>query len=614
MFADIVPLIRLPRSQSLFTYTIPESIHVHIRIGTLVEIDFRKKRIRGCVFAVHDKKPTTYTPLPIIALLPQIELTETYTQLLRSIAEDTFTSIATILHDVVPTPPRRVSHQKNTKDTTSISPSIPRSLLTTLKEGEYMCARESPIPFLLHTSDQSYISAFLAMRLHHTIHTRRRTLVLFPTHERMAEYLRALPHRIQDAATVFHAQLAAGTYWHAWNAVQGGALIVVGTRSALFAPGRWNEIIVVDEEHAAYKQEDQNPRYSTHRLVALLANCYTSRTIFVSGAPRVATWHAVHGHHLPTPHIHTPIRTIDMRDGKHAHGIVHEETLAAIQRTVAESKRVALFIARSGYAGSVSCTQCGTLLTCAVCRRAFTADVQDRNGEPNILICMICKITCALPSHCARCRHPFFTFHGIGVKRVTAILRELIGKTGMEYIHIETRIPSTTDPPALVVVLSSEAMLHHPDFRSAEWTYQWLQHIAAWAEASSARYIVQSWNPEHHVLAALAQGNPQHFYGEELRRRCAALYPPFVRSALITLKTPAKKDRAQSERTLPMSIIEKAGILVSEPYIRRGPSPRMIHTSLYLRHPLVRRATEFSRALRQIPEPWLIDREPERIF
>ncbi|MBI4262608.1 hypothetical protein HY624_03730 [Candidatus Uhrbacteria bacterium] len=614
MFVDVAPCVRLPRSQTLFTYIVPENLEENVRVGAIVEIEFRKKRIRGCVFGIHENKPTGYAPLPMSALVPKVALTRTYCAFIQSVANDTFTSLAAILHDVVPTPPRRASPKRDGEKTgRHTSPSIPRSLLATLKESEEMCARESPIPFLLHTADASYISAFLTMRLNHAIRTHERTLVLFPTHERMTESLAALPERIQDATTLFHAQLSSGAYWRAWNAVQSGTPCVMGTRSALFAPGRWHEIIVIDEEHAAHKQEDQSPRYSTHRLVALLANCYASRTIFVGSSPRVTTWHAVHGHHVPAPRIHLPLRMIDMRDGKHAFGIVHAETLAAIQETVAKNKHVAVFIARGGYAGSISCAHCGTMLTCTLCRRPYTADAQNGSSEPNTLICIICKTTSALPSQCVVCHSSFFTFHGTGVKRIASMFGELIQKTRMEYIHIQTHMTPIAHPIALVVVLSSEALLHYPDFRSAEWTYQWLTHIAAWAHASQARCILQSWNPEHHVFAALAQNNPERFYAEELRQRCAAFYPPFVRSALVTLKTPVGRDRV-AQHTLPMSRFEKAGILVSDPYIRRGPSPRMIHTSVYLRHPLVRKEEEFTQTLRQIPDPWLIDREPERIF
>lgn len=613
MYADIIPFIRLPRSQSTFTYAVPESLRADIYEGSIVTIEFRKKRTLGCVFQLTGHTPSGYTPLPIHSLVPLLPLTKDYRAFLRDIAHDTRVSIASLMHDVIPIPPTRKRIKIEVHDAHETTHQIPRSLVPLLNDAQTLLAQRPHHTFLLNSAHREYVTALLIMRMRAAIRDRVQTLVLFPTHEHLDHIWRHLPPQIKEHSVVFHAQLAKNAYVDAWVRTREGCPVVLGTRSAIFAPGTWKEIIVVDEDDAAYKQEDQNPRYSVHRIIEEYTATKQTTIIYTSAAPRVTTWHVAHARQLPSPSLEQRIRLLDMRDTAHEHGFLHAETIAAIRDTLARGDRIAVFVARSGFAGSVSCKDCGILLVCTTCGRPLTA----RGNARKELWCTTCQRATALPDTCTRCHGAFFDFHGLGADRATHVLRDLFGDEAQKQISVSPSWKTDSRDgmhPSLTIVLSCEALLHHPDARSAERTYQWLRNIIAHTPHAS-RVIVQSWTPEHRVFHALVAGKPEIFYDTELAERAAFTYPPFCRSALL-LGRMQEKNAGASISLLHhalMASAEKAGILVSEPYMRRGPRG-VVHTSLYIRQPVGGDRAAFEHVLNGVPESWLIDREPEKIF
>jgi primosomal protein N' (replication factor Y) len=414
---------------------------------------------------------------------------------------------------------------------------------------------------------------------------RRQVLVLLPEIALSAEWLDRFRQRFGVPPTTWHSDLTSSERRHAWRWVaEGRARVVVGARSALFLPFPDLGLVVVDEEHdQAYKQED-GPMYQARDMAVVRGRLGNIPVILASATPSLETLANVEAHRyavcrLPDRHAGASlpeIAAIDLRVDKPPAGKFLAPTLARnVADTVAAGEQVLLFLNRRGYAPLTLCRACGHRLNCPNCS---TWLVEHRLAGR--LMCHQCGHSERRPQACAACgAADQFAPCGPGVERLAEEVLTLLPETRFAIMASDTvqgpraaaelirrirdhevdivigtqmvakghNFPMLT----LVGVVDADLGLEGGDLRAAERTYQLLHQVAGRAGRAerSGRVLLQTFQPQHPVMAALVSGDRDRFVAAELAARDRAGMPPFGRLAALIVSgpDPAAVDRVANE-------------------------------------------------------------------
>jgi primosomal protein N' (replication factor Y) len=393
-------------------------------------------------------------------------------------------------------------------------------------------------------------------------------LILVPeislTHQ-LVERMRA---RFGDALAVLHSQLGVGERWDEWRRIaRGEARIVIGARSAVFAPLRDLALIIVDEEHdPAYKQSD-GLHYHGRDVAVMRAKLSGCPLILGSATPSMESFfNAKRGRYRllelpdrvearPLP----PVRLLDLRAaGRHRLQPLSATLAAALTANHTAGGQSLLFLNRRGFANFLQCRACGDPVMCPNCSVTLTFHHRWR-----ALRCHYCDYTVPPPAHCAACGEPALEAWGVGTEQLEALLRTLLPgarvarmdrdtirrkgsqeallrawRTGNLDVLIGTQmITKGHDVPGvtLVGVVHADASLNFPDFRAPERTFQLLTQVAGRAGRGErpGRVFVQTLQPEHYSLVAAAAHDFARFAAAELQARREVGYPPYARLILL---------------------------------------------------------------------------------
>lgn len=378
--------------------------------------------------------------------------------------------------------------------------------------------------------------------------------------------------RFGASIAVLHSRLGAGERRDEWDRIASGeARVVIGARSALFAPVRNLGIIVIDEEHSSSYKQGQAPRYDARSVALQVARARGCVLVLGSATPsmemrdaadrgvitRVAMPERVGGGVLPEAHV------VDMGSEFNAgHRSMFSRPLTeALLETAKAGHRAVLLLNRRGFASFLLCRECGYVPTCESCSISLTFH---DTGRPR-LVCHHCGAVRTPPATCPDCSGPYLRQFGAGTQRVETELRELLpdtpivrmdadtttGKGGHERVLTEFEsvsggvligtqmVAKGLDYPdvALVGVLNADTTLHLPDFRSAERTYQLLSQVAGRAGRGdvSGRVIIQTYWPDHPAVRSASMHDPDSFYANEAVSRKELRYPPYGRLANVVV-------------------------------------------------------------------------------
>ena len=403
----------------------------------------------------------------------------------------------------------------------------------------------------------------------------RQVLILVPeiglTHQMVSRVRRAL-----GAAMVLHSEMGLGERFDAWRLIsEHQCNVVVGTRSAVFAPLDNIGLVVIDEEQdSSYKQEDARPFYHARDVAIVRAQAQQAAVILGSATPSVETYHKatagkfrlfeltrrVAGAALPA------VEVIDIKDAPSQGRILSPPLAEALRGCLADDQQAMLLLNRRGLAPYVQCASCGTLLVCPNCSVNLTLH---RAGSR--LLCHYCGYTRPLDRQCPQCKQLLLLPRGWGIQQLEQELELLFpgepvlrmdadttGRKGAHYRILKSfhqgqaRILIGTQMIAkghhfpqvtLVGIANIDDLLGMPDFRAGERAFQLLAQMAGRAGRGGrpGRVLVQTRTPGHPVLAFVAHHDYHGFAAWELAQRSETGYPPYARVALITLAAPAEQ-------------------------------------------------------------------------
>jgi primosomal protein N' (replication factor Y) len=510
----------------------------------------------------------------------------------------------------------------------------------------------APAAFLLHGVTGSGKTEVYLRSLAEAVALGRRGIVLVPEISLTPQTIQRFAARFPGRVAVLHSRLSLGEQFDEWQRIREGAFdVVIGPRGAIFAPQPDLGLIIVDEEHEwTYKQEEQSPRYHAREVALKLAELSGAVTVLGSATPDVESYHrAVAGRyaliHLPDRitvrgDISLPgVELVDMREELKAgnRSIFSRSLRRAMAETLADGDQSILFLNRRGTATFVQCRDCGFALKCHRCDLALTY-----HGAEDTLVCHQCGYEKKTPTTCPNCQSRRIRFLGIGIQRVVEELagafprarvlrwdRDVTrGKDAHEkilnsFLAHEADILVGTQMVAkgldlplvtLVGIVSADTVLHLPDIRAGERTFQLLSQVAGRAGRGSrpGRVVVQTYAPEHYAVACGAKQDYAAFYRREIDYRRQLRNPPFTRLvSLVYAHSNAVACRRGAEK-LHQQLAEKedaAGVDVD----LIGPSP-MFFGRLRGRYrwQIVLRGAAPAALLSDLtlPQGWVVDVDP----
>ena len=422
-------------------------------------------------------------------------------------------------------------------------------------------------------------TAIYCAAIRHAWSLGRTALFLVPEIGLAGQMISRLETTLGERVGVWHSGLTlAQRYWMARLVAQGRYRLVIGARSAVFAPIPDLGLIIVDEEHGeSYKQSDPSPRYHARDVAVVRARTTHAVCLMGSATPSCESYHnaqtgkyallrlkrRVQGRSMPL------VRLVDLskRQLSGADGWVTPELKQALQETLDSGRKAIVFLNRRGYSTFVACKSCGYFLTCPHCDLTLTYHASTRQFR-----CHFCEHTAPAWERCPKCQGTDFLFKGVGTQKIEEILSVLDGPVrlarldadiaarrgaageiltgfaGAKYnLLVGTQMVAKGLDVAevgLVGVVWADQQMAFPDFRAEEKTFQLLTQVAGRAGRGEAslgvgEVLVQTFRPDHDLIELAAAQDAESFFARELPRRRALDYPPFSHLILLAFTSPS---------------------------------------------------------------------------
>lgn len=445
---------------------------------------------------------------------------------------------------------------------------------------------EKPHGFLLHGVTGSGKTEIYLQAIDQCLQMGKEAIVLVPEISLTPQMVERFKGRFGDLVAVMHSRLSQGERYDEWRKVLlSQAKVVVGARSAIFAPFQSIGIIIIDEEHETSYKQEESPKYHAREVAMWRAKQHGATLVLGSATPSLESYRAtmdaesgsaerqvtsddqlpirrlalaerVAGRPLPEVHI------VDMREE------LHDGNRSMFSRLLTESIRdrlereeqMILLLNRRGYSTFVMCRSCGVVCECPHCDISLTYHRHSRTMR-----CHYCGYAEREPSECPACSSPYIRFFGTGTQRVEEELVRLYPGIRVIRMDVDTTsekgshekwlrifqerradvllgtqmVAKGLDFPhvTLVGVIAADSVLRLPDFRSAERTFQLLTQVAGRAGRHDlpGEVIIQTYVPDHYSIVNASRHDYDTFVNHELQERKMLDYPPYSRLILITL-------------------------------------------------------------------------------
>ena len=419
-------------------------------------------------------------------------------------------------------------------------------------------------PFLLHGVTGSGKTEVFIRLVREALKMGKGAIILVPEIVLTPQMIQWFRSRFGNTMAVLHSRLSPGERFDEWRRIrQGDARIVIGARSAVFAPVENLGVIIVDEEHEQTYLSDRFPQYDAREIAVSRGKREGAAVLLSSATPSIYSYAMTRRgdytliempHRVldrPLPQIHLVDMREELRKGNHGmfSGIFQQKLRACLEK----GQQAMLFINRRGYASSVTCRKCGETVKCSRCDVSMTYHSVDQT-----LRCHYCGALRPLPKVCPACQSPYIRPMGIGTQKVeeelnkqfpgACVIRMDIDTTSGKNAHFELvdrfrageaqillgtqMIAKGLDFPQVTLVgaVLADLTLNFPDYRAPERTFQLLVQVAGRAGRGQepGEVVIQTYQPDHYAVRAAAKQDYRAFFNEEFERRKAGLYPPFT--------------------------------------------------------------------------------------
>lgn len=442
----------------------------------------------------------------------------------------------------------------------------------------------------------------------HALSQGRSALMLVPEISLTPQMVQRVKERFGKDVAMLHSALSDGERYDEWRRIERKeAKVVVGARSAIFAPLDDLGLIIIDEEHeASYKQEDM-PRYQARDVALWRGKYHNCPVVLGSATPDLATraraqkgvyqqlnlTKRINGSSLPQ------VTLVDMREAvKTAPAPDFSQVLLdQITERLARKEQVVLMLNRRGYSSFVLCRDCGFVLKCPNCDVSLTLHMDTHSMK-----CHYCGHEEAIPNRCPSCDSKKIRYYGTGTQKVQAELEKLLPETRILRMDVDTTrkkgaherllakfgaheadillgtqmIAKGLDFPdvTLVGVLNADTALSLPDYRSSERTFQLLTQVSGRAgrAAKTGQVVIQTYNPEHYAIQLACRQDYEQFFFYEMNLRHLNNYPPYYYTIKITVSAKSEAEAAKESFAIKKGLDQ----CLSPQALVLGPTPSSI--------------------------------------
>ncbi|WP_353892170.1 primosomal protein N' [Proteinivorax hydrogeniformans] len=392
----------------------------------------------------------------------------------------------------------------------------------------------------------------------------KQVIVLVPEISLTPLMVNRFKSRFKDDVAVLHSGLSQGEKLDQWQKINEGKVkVVVGARSAVFAPFKNLGLIIIDEEHENTYKQEENPKYNTVEVAKKRVKLLGGVLILGSATPALESiYKAQKGEYkllkLPKRANSRPMPKIDVIDMKQEltegnRSVFSRKLLNHINNSLDNNEQVVLFLNRRGFSTTTLCRKCGFTFKCPSCDLTLTS-----HDSGNYMVCHYCHYQIANPSKCPSCKSIHLAFNGIGTEKLQKKVQETFPHSRVLRMDVDTMsskdsynkvyqqfangqvdiligtqmIAKGFDFPNVTTVgiVIADMGLNIPDFRSAEKTFQLVTQVAGRAgrDEKEGKVILQTYSPEHYSIEHSSSYEYMDFYTKELKIREALNYPPFA--------------------------------------------------------------------------------------
>jgi len=424
-------------------------------------------------------------------------------------------------------------------------------------------------PFLLHGVTGSGKTEVYMNIIEEVLKKGKEVIVLVPEISLTPQMVNIFKSRFKNSIAILHSALSDGEKYDEWRKIERKEVsIVIGARSAIFAPFTNIGLIVLDEEHSDTYKQDNNPRYNAIDIAIKRAKNHNCPIVFGSATPSIESYTRAKTGVYKLLELKNRInksmpsvKIIDMKEEiKKGNRILSRELINDIEDRLNKDEQVILLLNRRGYSTTIECRECGNVIKCPNCDIPLT---YHKNG--NKLNCHYCNYTTYKPLKCPECSSESINSLGMGTEKLeeevskmfknAKVLRMDIDTTKRKGSHeriisdfrnkkynilIGTQMISKGldfEDVTLVGVVNGDATLNIPDYRSGERTYSLLNQVAGRSGRSktNGKVIIQCFNTEHYSIVYASKHDYISFYNEEMNIRRKLKYPPYYNLCLIKL-------------------------------------------------------------------------------
>ncbi|TDX49193.1 primosomal protein N' [Orenia marismortui] len=457
----------------------------------------------------------------------------------------------------------------NFKTTKALSPTEDQQIA--IKEISNSLAEEESSTILLKGVTGSGKTEVYLQAIAKVLEAGKETIVLVPEISLTPQTISRFKGRFGNQVAVLHSQLSTGERFDEWRRIKEcNVKIVVGARSAVFAPFNNLGLIIIDEEHESSYKQDDHPKYHAREVAIKRAELSDAVVLLGTATPSLESYHRTQiGEYklieLPKRVDDRPlpeVEIIDLREElKSGNKTMFSELLQEeLKDRLAKGEQSMIFLNRRGFSTFVQCRECGHVMECNDCDVSLTY-----HANPTILQCHYCDYKEDVPNTCPNCGSIYIKYFGVGTQKVEESLKELYPEATIARMDVDTtrrkgayqQILSSFKQGeidilvgtqmiakghdfanvTLVGVITADTALNLPDFRAGERTFQLLTQVAGRTGRGDkeGKVIIQSYTPEHYSIQLAQEHDYKSFYQLEIGTREIALYPPFTHLINITM-------------------------------------------------------------------------------
>jgi primosomal protein N' (replication factor Y) (superfamily II helicase) len=571
-FAEVLFQQKTGSDKETLTYQVPENLK--IKTGDLVKVPFRRQEKHGIVWKIHNEKPSFKT-LPIKEIIHETPLlSEKQIKLMTWFSKYYFCELSKILKLFIP---KRIFNNNpinsRTKKLNKIKATPPKTPNQEQKNIIKEITNSKEKSFLINGITGSGKTEVYTQIAKKHLKKGEQCLLLVPEISLTPQLIDYVESALEEKVEVIHSKRSAGEIQDSWFKIWNNeAKLVIGSRSAIFAPFRNLGLIIIDEEHEFSYKQDSSPRYSTHSIIEKMQKIDPNlKTIFGSATPSVESSEKLEKTTLYLKNrigeAKLPeVELVDLREEfkKGNHSIFSESLAHEIKNTLDNKKQAILFLNRRGEASAMVCRDCGFKVNCENCELPMT--YHSKTLKKGYLICHHCGKIETPPETCPNCKGVNIRFLGIGTQKIEIELQKhfpearvlradkdtTATKEGFQKIYQKFKnheadilvgtqmIAKGLDLPQvnLVGVILADIGLNIPDFRTNERNFQLMTQVAGRAgrDKTPGKVIIQTYSPENTTLKFSQTHDFENFLNYERTQRKLLSYPPFSKLGKILIE------------------------------------------------------------------------------